>query len=377
MTWNSAYSNRYRRLENLMDRLKIDLAVVSDPKNVYYFTGYTNASVLPLPSYLLAFRKNSPVLLTGVTEVAVAQKTFGGEITTFENYNLQKRMLAYPDTAAPKVTKAIKGKFRKIGVDSWALPETIHQAIVKAKRTSQIVDLSNSILAMRKIKDPDEVEAIRMSCELDDFAYGVIKNASRDGVTELDVYAVAYQELIKKATSPSFQFFYGDFTSGERALQSGGPPTTRVLRNGETLVLDLWVTTRGYWADTCRTFVIGGQPTREQEETLQLLKRTLNAGAEKLVPGNTAADVYNAIFRVIADAGHGDKFPHHGGHCVGLDAWEPPFIIPGSKEKLKEGMVCALEPGVYIPEVGGMRIEDDYLIRSGGAESLCKFPFDL
>jgi Xaa-Pro dipeptidase len=361
-----------------MDRLKLDLAVVTDPKNVYYFTGYVNTSVLPLPTYLLAFKKEEPILLTGVTETATAEKTFGGQVKTFVNYGLQERMLAYPDFVACALSRVIKKrKFRKVGMEFWSQPEAIHQAVKKTSSAAKLVDISETILTMRKLKDPDEVEAIRTSCELTDFAYGIIKENAVDGRTEMEAYSLAYQGLINKASSPSFQFFYGDFTSGERALQSGGAPTTRVMRKGETFVLDLWTTTKGYWADTCRSFVVGGQPTAAQNRTLDLLKQALNAGAEKLRPGNTAAEVYKAIFDVIAGAGHGDKFPHHGGHCVGLDAWEPPFIIPGSKEKLKEGTVCALEPGVYMPEVGGMRIEDDYLITSDGAKSLCKFPFDL
>lgn len=361
-----------------MERAAIDAAVITDPKNVYYFTGYVNASVLPLPTYLIAFRKEEPILVTGISEKSIAEGTFGGEVQTFTNYSLQERMIAYPNLAASGIKKQIKNKrFRKVGLEFWATPETVRQTIVRKGASPRLIDLSEIILNWRKVKDADELEAIRASCELDDYAYGVIKETSRAGMTELEVYSSAYQKLIVKAKTASFQFFYGDFTSGERALQSGGPPTNRVMSRGETFVLDLWVTTKGYWADTCRTFVIGGEPSTDQNRILNLLKQALGAGAEKLKPGNTAAAVYDAIYRVIDGAGYGSKFPHHGGHCVGLDAWEPPFIIPGSHERLKEGEVCALEPGVYIPEIGGMRIEDDYLITSTGGKSLCKFPFDL
>jgi Xaa-Pro dipeptidase len=361
-----------------LEKTAIDVAIITDPKNVYYFTGYINASVLPLPTYLIAFKKDEPILLTGTSEEITAVKTFGGEVQTFTNYSLQERMIAYPNLAATEIKKLTRNrKFRNVGLEFWTTPETIRQTIVRKGASQQLFDLSKTILNWRKVKDADELEAIRASCELDDYAYGVIKGTSRAGMTELEAYSSAYQKLIVKAKTPSFQFFYGDFTSGERALRSGGPPTTRVMSKGETFVLDLWVTTKGYWADTCRTFVIGGEPSSDQNRILNLLKQALTAGAEELKPGNTAAVVYEAVYSVIDDAGYGSKFPHHGGHCVGLDAWEPPFIIPGSHERLKEGEVCALEPGVYIPEIGGMRIEDDYLITSSGGKSLCKFPFDL
>ena len=228
------------------------------------------------------------------------------------------------------------------------------------------------------VKDRDEIDAIRSSCELDDLAYDVIKKNCVDGNTEIDVYAKAYQEVIKKANPHTFQFFYGDVTSGERSVNGGaGPPTERVMRRGETLVLDLSTTTQGYFGDTCRTFVVDGKITERQQQTLDLLKRALAAGEEKLRPGVTAGDAYRSMYEVIAEKGYGDRFPHHGGHSIGLDCWEPPFIIPGSNEKLKQGMVIAMEPGVYIPGVGGMRIENNYLVEASGVESLSKFPLEL
>jgi Xaa-Pro aminopeptidase len=137
------------------------------------------------------------------------------------------------------------------------------------------------------------------------------------------------------------------------------------------------VTTRGYWADTCRTFVVGGSPTAAQQEVHSTLKRALEAGVEMLKPGIKASDVYRAVYQVIASHGWGQKFPHHAGHAVGLDAWERPFIIPGCDDKLEEGMVIALEPGVYLEGVGAMRIENNYLVSKEGGQSLSHYPLDL
>jgi Xaa-Pro aminopeptidase len=228
---------------------------------------------------------------------------------------------------------------------------------------------------MRQIKDRDEVEKLGQSCELDDFAYSVARTTISPGKTEVDVYAEIYEQLIKKRKQ--YQFFSGDFASGERSIEGGGPPTARVLNQGETFILDLWVTTDWYWADTARTFVVGGRPTGDQIKTLDLLKEAMRAGEEKMRPGSRGKDVYNAVRDVIAAAGHGERFPHHAGHGIGLDAWEPPFLIPGSVEEIREGMVLALEPGVYIPGVGGMRIENNYVIRSSGPETLVHSPIEL
>ncbi len=376
MPWAQGPLKRFKRLAKLLNQLQLDVAIITDQKNVSYYTGYASQALLPVTSYLLALRDAEPILLTGNTEVSVAEKTFGGQIATYENYHLKRRMVGYLDVIEKAARKIIanKRKIRKIGIEFWTHPH----GLLDLRGRVRLLDLSTKILNQRMVKDSDEIEAVRKSCELNDIAYGVIKKNCVDGNTEIGAYAEAYRELITKANSSTFQFFYGDFTSGERSLSGGaGPPTERVMRHGETLVLDLSATTRGYFGDTCRTFVIDGTPTERQRQTLGLLKKALVAGEEQLRPGATGGEAYRAMHDVIAEAGYGDKFPHHGGHGLGLDVWEPPFIIPGCKQKLRNGTVIALEPGVYIPDVGGMRIENNYLIKSGSVESLSRFPLEL
>jgi Xaa-Pro aminopeptidase len=214
-----------------------------------------------------------------------------------------------------------------------------------------------------------------MSCKLNDFAYSVAKEKSVAGNTELDVYAAVQHELTRRVGS--YVLFAGDFVSGERSLRIGGYPTTRILSNGETFILDLWLTSKGYWSDTSRTFIIGGGASAEQKRILETLKQAMAAGEEMLRPGVKAREVYAAVYDVIVKSGYGSKFPHHAGHAVGLDDQEPPFFIPADEMELQEGNVCTLEPGVYIPGLGGFRIENDYLIKSGTIERLTSYPLDL
>ena len=116
-----------------------------------------------------------------------------------------------------------------------------------------------------------------------------------------------------------------------------------------------------------------GVPNAKQIEVYDLLRRALEAGKEKLRPGIRARDVYQQVYEFIARAGYGAHFPHHAGHGVGLNAPEAPFLIPGSDEVLEEGMVVTLEPGIYLPGFGGLRMEDDYLITSDAPRVLSHF----
>ena len=142
-------------------------------------------------------------------------------------------------------------------------------------------------------------------------------------------------------------------------------------------IFDLWTTTHGYWADTCRTFVVGGKPTAEQIRMHDVVCKAVDAGEALLRPGMPARDVYQTMFDTISDEGYGDHFPHHGGHGFGLYAHEPPFFIPAANDILEEGMTCTLEPGVYVKGIGGVRSEDNYLITETGIENLTPYPRGL
>ncbi len=368
-----------------MDLEDLDLAIISDPNSVYYFTGLqlnipilSSVFSLTLPTYLFASKGEEPVLLTGQRNQERAEETFGGQVKTYVHYAMDQRMIAYPDfvaNEAKKILQSTSSHTRRIGVETWHIPRILTNSATATVLHAEYDDLSDRIVKMRIRKDPDEIEALRQACELNDFAYRVAKEFARPGTTEIEVYSKMQEELTRKVGF--YQLFAGDVVSGERAIDIAGPPTHRTLKKGETFVLDLWLTARGYWSDACRTFVVGGSPTSEQRQILELLERAMAAGEEKLRPGVEGREVHEAVFGVIAKAGYRSYFPHHAGHALGLDDQEPPFFIPACKDKLVEGVVCTLEPGVYIPDRGGFRIENDYLVRANGIEQLTKFPLDL
>lgn len=365
------------RVHRLLDRLGLDAAVISDPKNVCYFTGFLDTGAITVPTYLLLLRDGEDIMLAGENKAKAASRTFRGEVVTFKNYDLGSRMVARPDLASepvsPILRKAGRG-LRTIGVESWHMPKALLDSVEKAAPDTRLTDLSPHIESMRTVKDADEIEAIKSSCKLVDYAYSVAKSVSVPGRTEVDVYADVQQKVVEKAGG--FQYFSGDFTTGRRSIDPGesGAPTSLALKQGDTLILDLWATTKGYWTDTARTFLIGGNPTPKQLQVYNVVERALKAGADKMRPGVTAGDVYRAIRGAIAAAGYGELFTHHGGHGVGLDAWERPYLIPGSKDVLKAGMVLAAEPGVYLKGVAGIRLENNFLVEDDGVVPLSKYP---
>jgi Xaa-Pro aminopeptidase len=350
--------------------------VISDPRNVTYLTGFQDVGATPVPTYLVLMRDGTDVLLTGDRKADAVSEVFRDEVITFQNYDLRTRMVARPDLASALLVPVLgrAGEVHKVGVESWHTPKAILDSVGKAAPGVRFVDLSKSLESMRLIKDPDEVASIRASCKLVDYAYSVAKSLATPGLSEVELYAAVHRKVVEKAGG--FQYFSGDFTTGKRSVDPGasGAPTSLTLKRGDTLILDLWTTTNGYWADTCRTFTIGGAPSREQLHVYRVVEKAMNAGVSKMRPGATGGDVYRAVKGVMTEAGYGKLFTHHAGHGVGLDPWERPYLIPGSKDVVEEGMVLALEPGVYLKGVAGVRLENNYLVKKDGAVSLSSYP---
>lgn len=359
--------NCTKRLEALKDRLRargIPIAIVSDPKHVYYFTGLLLD--LRTPGLVMVDLEEGDALIVPESQVQAGKARFAGRVIGYENYSIHR--IVHPEE---RLWEAWSELAKKRGITGTVGIEKAHLSVrLREVLSGDLVDLSSDIVEMRTRKDADEVALIERCARWTDVGYSVAEAVIAEGKTELDIYAEVLSGCTKAAGVPLS--LDGDFVSGERSIGIGGGPTDRTLREGDLFIFDLYPTYFGYRADTCRTLVVG-VPNAKQIEVYDLLRRALEAGEEKLRPGVRAKDVYQRVYESIAHAGYGAHFPHHAGHGIGLKAPEAPFLIPGSDEVLEEGMVVTLEPGIYLPGLGGLRMEDDYLITSDGPRVLSHF----
>lgn len=372
---------RMQRFSELIGDQGFDMAVVADTKSIAYLTGFLRSDLgvsTMKHVLLLVYPDNGPLLLNSRMFAAQAQKTYHGEMLVYADYDIHHKMVTHLEDALPILRERLTSKpkpLNKIGIEGRYLFSGYLTLLNELYPSSEFTDISNVLPNMRRIKEEDEVALIRQSEAQIVLAYRTIKEAIVAGSTEMDAFLAGTVALSKEIDEPTF--FNGDFVSGERAVDIGGPPTGRVLKSGDMFIFDLWTTTHGYWADTCRTFVVGGKPTAEQNRMHDVVCKAVDAGEALLRPGVPARDVYRAMYDTIADEGYGDHFPHHGGHGFGLYAHESPFFIPAADEILEEGMTCTLEPGVYVEGIGGVRSEDNYLITNTGMENLTPYPRGL
>ena len=228
---------------------------------------------------------------------------------------------------------------------------------------------------LRRRKDPDEVEQLRACMKATDAGHAWARANVKSGMTELEVYAGICRAVY--AAAGHWAVVYGDFTISPGSQKRGGPPTTHVLQAGETLILDYSVILQGYRSDFTNTLIVGGNPTAEQRNIFGLCTRAMAAGERELKAGATCQTVYDAVRAVFVAAGLADNFPHHAGHGLGISHPEAPFIVRHSTETLVAGDVVTLEPGLYVDGVGGVRIENNYLITDTGYERLSNHVISL
>jgi Xaa-Pro dipeptidase len=217
-----------------------------------------------------------------------------------------------------------------------------------------IVDAAPLIEGARLLKDPEEIRSIRAACKKTLATMASIRKLARVGMTESD--------LAQRIGGGLVQF-------GKSSALPHGGPSKRKLKRPDVILVDTGTTVDGYWSDLTRTFFLGKE-TRKFKEVYKIVADAHAAAIAAVAPGVECQAVDAAARKVIEDAGYGERFIHRTGHGLGLDGHEPPYLVKGNTTKLQAGMVVTIEPGIYIPGVFGVRIEDDVVVTPTGRKVL-------
>ena len=247
------------------------------------------------------------------------------------------------------------------------------RALEGAAPNVQFVSLEEELPGLRAIKDQAEIAAIKVAIEITEQALHQLIAQPLLGLSERQVAARLAEEMrVAGADGPAFIIVVG----GPNSADPHAEPSERPLERGDLVTIDCGVIKDGYHSDITRTFVVAG-PSPQQKTIYETVQRANQAGRRACQPGVPAEQVDRAARTVISAAGYGEQFIHRTGHGLGMEVHEPPYIVEGNEEPLQAGMVFTVEPGIYVPGLGGVRIEDDVVMTEDGAQCLTSFPREL
>lgn len=348
---------------------ELDAILVTDLFNVRYLSGFTGSNA----ALLIRVDDEIPVLATdGRYRTQAAEQSPDAEIVIERACSPQL------------VARAAAGGVRRLGFESHVVTVDGHSLLEKAAGGIELVRAAGAIEALREVKDAGEVALLRLACEAADEALAALVAADglRPGRTEKEVGRDLESRMLDHgADGISFETIVA---AGPNSAIPHHRPTDAVLAAGDFVKIDFGALVAGYHSDMTRTFVLS--PVAQwQRDVYELVATSQRLGREALAPGMSLAAVDGVSRQVIADAGYAENFGHGLGHGVGLEIHEAPGISASAAGTLLAGSAVTVEPGVYLPGHGGVRIEDTLVVGSDVAgsdnppqpELLTRFPKEL
>ncbi len=316
----------------------------------FYITGFPKG--LFEGSALLAKRNGEVSVFTSPLEEEIA-KAYGDGIAIYTNYKKVK----------DDIRKVAGNKVKSVGINYPDLTVSSFKTARSIFKGSKLVDVEEPLTACRAIKDQTEIETIQKACSIASQAYKKIPSLLKDGITETEIAAeLAYSMQRAGSSGVSFESIVSFGRNSALPHYTAGQAK---LKNGQFVLMDYGTKYLRYCSDITRTLIYG-KASKEQKRMYEIVKEANKVGIENCTPENTGAEAHLKAEKVINSTEYKGRFIHSLGHSLGLAVHDHgPSLSIRTKTHLEPGMVLTVEPGIYVPSLGGVRIEDDVLITKG------------
>jgi Xaa-Pro aminopeptidase len=382
------YGSRLARVAQAASALDADHLLVTSPVDVAYLTGFLGGD-----SFLLIPLDGKSATTTALPTI-ISDSRFEEELEPQRKYC---RVMMRNGPMAKGVERALaEGKARRIVVQAEAVTLSLRDMLAKAAHaansSAKLVESTGLVANLRMIKDASEIALIRKAVKIQQDALEatlttITPAAIRKGLRECDIAATLEWEMKRRgSTAPAFESIVA---AGKTGSLPHYRPAQRLLRSKDTLLIDWGATFAGYRSDMTRTFGIGGgldappksksgRGTNVMREIYRISEEAHHRAVAMLGPGASTREVDAAARDHIKAAGYGEHFGHGLGHGIGMNVHEGPSVSHiAEATTLRPGMIVTIEPGIYLPGIGGVRLENDYLITATGAENLCSMEMGL
>ncbi|HCA7427375.1 TPA: aminopeptidase P family protein [Staphylococcus pseudintermedius] len=344
------------KIEQLVQTLKeqqADAMWVSNPINIFYLTGYKSEPHERLFALLVRADGQQILFCPQLEAEEVKTSPFTGDI------------IGYLDTENP--FDKHRETYGTLLIEENHLTVQRYHALKNAFSVHTFEAADPIIRALRNVKTADEIDTLRQAAKLADKCMEIGVAFLKEGVTEREVVNHIENEIKKYGVNE--MSFDTMVLFGDHAAAPHGTPGDRQLKNNEYVLFDLGVIYNHYCSDITRT-VAFGQPDDKAQAIYDIVLKAEQTAIQHIKPGVTISELDDIARGIITEAGYGEYFPHRLGHGLGLEAHEYQDISSTNQNSLEAGMVLTIEPGIYVPNVAGVRIEDDILVTEDGYESL-------
>lgn len=361
------------RLDALRARFaeaEVDALVVTTLPNVRYLTGFSGSAGV------LAVTASDAVLTTdGRYRTQSAEQVAGagaGEAVRIEIGGVAAQREAVQKTLSSAAAA-------RVGLEADNVTWSGSRSWGELLESVELVPTARVVEALREVKDDAEIARMQRAAAIADAALGevlpMMAAAGSRAVTEAE-FALALDTAMRRLGAEGVAF-ETIVAAGPNSAKPHHHPGERHIAPGDPVVVDFGALYEGYRSDMTRTFCVGGEPEGDLATVFDVVRRSQAQGVASVKPGVGAKDVDDVCRAVITDAGWADKFEHGTGHGVGLDIHEAPTVSPLGTAILAPGFIVTVEPGVYLPGVGGVRIEDTLVVTADGSRPLTTFTKDV
>ncbi len=359
------YQERITRLIQALKINKLDAVALNPGPSLFYLTGLT-FHLMERPIVCLFTTDRPPLMILPELERPKA-----------ETSQLEIELITYGEDEASRI-QAFEDATIRLGLNDHCVGiEPLRLRVLELRLMESVAPKATftsgerALSGLRIVKDETEISAIRRAVVIAEDALKATLPLTRLGMTERELASELTMQLLRAGSQPEIPFS-PIVASGPNSALPHATPTERALKPGDLLILDWGATADGYVSDITRTFAVG-EIDAELVKIHSIVQQSNASGRDAIRPDITAQDIDRASRVVIESAGYGQYFIHRTGHGIGLEAHEPPYIREGNPQSLTPGMTFTVEPGIYLPGRGGVRVEDDLLVTGTGGESISTY----
>lgn len=347
-----SFKARLAKLRAALRNRSIEALLITNPNDIHYLTGFHG--------------DDSWFIVTPRRPILISDFRFQEELDEITGVRLLLRAGAIQDAAMDPLSR-----YDSVGVQAEYLTVATRKTLARFLGARRLKDTTGLVNALRVIKDEFEIKQIKKAVRIQERALLAMLDRVGPGDAERDIAAeLEHQMKSLGAEGPSFDSIVAARTNGSKPHYR---PSKTKAANNQPLLIDWGAKVGGYCSDMTRTLSFGRWPN-PLAEVYTIVLDAQQAAIDAIAPGVCCAAVDAVARDLITKAGYGNEFGHGLGHGIGLDIHENPRLSRYSTDVLQPGMVVTVEPGVYLPGVGGVRIEDDILVTDRGHRNLCSLP---